>query len=181
MDYISAMSRDNLYRATCPRVSDTVFLRLLSMIRPERVRVQWQCCDICNYVYRVCQCHDSRQSGRIAPAAVTMSDLLTRKRMFTLNHTHHPLQRLVWCSSWIAPQVRLNSLLAVYSNICATYVYIQCCWYKLYHVKRSVQTIQLCSLRQGTMSPWSMFHAVPGCCKCFQQCRIAPKSQLSQS
>ena len=32
------------------------------------------------------------------------------------------------------PETRLNSLLVVYSNIRATYVYIQCCWYKLYNV-----------------------------------------------
>ena len=68
------MSHDNLYRATRPRVSDTVFLRLLS-IRPERVRVQRQCWDIC--IQGVGEEHCS-------VAAVTMSDLCTRDRMLTL-------------------------------------------------------------------------------------------------
>ena len=36
--------------------------------------------------------------------------------------THHLLHRLVWYWSWIMPQSRLNSLLAVYSNMRATHV-----------------------------------------------------------
>ena len=33
--------------------------------------------------------------------------------------------------------------------------------------------MQLCPL--GQCPHGALFHAVPGCCKCFQQCRIAPK------
>ena len=37
---------------------------------------------------------------------------------------------------------------------------------------------QLFSLGQGTMSHGALFHAVPGCCKCFQQCRIAGSARV---
>ena len=47
---------------------------------------------------------------------------------------------------------------------------------------RSVQTMQLCSLGQGTVSPWSIAPRcpirLPGCCKCFQQCRITGTAEL---
>ena len=43
--------------------------------------------------------------------------------------------------------------------------------------------------RRCNFTPWdkgqcphgALFHAVPGCCKCFQQCRIAPKCSNSRS
>ena len=79
------MLRDNLYQATRPRVSNTIFLRLLS-IHLERVRVQrhmynhfgelnktqprrpiFQEIQSIIIVYRVCQCHVSRQRERTAP------------------------------------------------------------------------------------------------------------------
>ena len=42
-----------------------------------------------------------------------------------------------WCDTEVGSHHRpgsLNNLLAVYSNIGATYVCIQCCWYKLHYV-----------------------------------------------
>ena len=46
---------------------------------------------------------------------------------------------------------------------------------------RSVQTIQLCSWDKGQCPHGALFHAVPGCCKCFQQCQRAPKCPNSRS
>ena len=34
---------------------------------------------------------------------------------------------------------------------------------------------------KGQCPHGALFHAVPGCCKCFQQCRIAPKCLDSRS
>ena len=46
---------------------------------------------------------------------------------------------------------------------------------------KGIDYSELFSLGQGTVSPrpqGTLFHAVSGCCKCFQQCRIAGTARL---
>ena len=41
-----------------------------------------------------------------------------------------------------------------------------------------VHTMQLCPWDKGQCPHGALSHAVPGCCKCFQQCRIAGTARL---
>ena len=48
----------------------------------------------------------------------------------------------------------------------------------MHSVLRSVQMMQLCSWDKGQCPHGALFHAVPGCCKCFQQCQIARTARV---